>query len=855
MNTRYDPAKKQWLNKTALRLPRHDLFFGTPENRPTAGIPIGDGDTGSLLWLEKDGIHIHVNKCDLWQDAPGGVTYNDACYCSGHEEELTCVRHGGEITVRLSSPMFEYLYQRAFTARLSLADAAATLNSETPFGSVRARAFAENGVTVLSCEVGSEEGESPAVRLSRWGSRNVWRWYCQQKFTPETGLEGTSASARPDTLYITQELEPTKFCIALRIVSDLPGTAARVNGHSAQFSLPQAEKHRFTLYWTVRTGVTAEAAIAACETALDDAVNTGEEALYEAHKTAWAAFWERSGVELPDDYLENIWYLYLYYMNSESRGAYPPHFTVGLWGFYHDYVPWNYYFHYNEQHMYIPLEQAGHGELAKCYFDLRRNGAGKNRLFAEIVKGKRGVFLHDVTDRFGRGAEYDLNNATPGAQAAMQMWRHWRYTGDEAFLQNTALPFMREVTRFYLDMLQKEADGLYHIHGTTAYEGNEPTDDTLTDIVMLRTLFRAYLPYADEAMRPAMEDVLAHLPQDLCLPLEDPEDWDGETFRFGLGKGKRPAGDGRVFGIGYRDGKPVRKSYGDPDCPKRGYGFPDIEFVSLYPAGETGLKDRGTPLFDVMTNQTLLHEPGSTACHWNMLPIYLARMGMGKELTAAAREMLSNYQGFPNGFNAESGEVGTLMRDAPAFYNVNNTLTGEKYLLRSDDFVHFDFETEPIVAEALAESLLQSHEGMLRICPAADTLPVSFRLFAEGGFAVGAEFTEEGFVLTVESLRGEPCFIALPERCLNAPLYAYIAPAGAPFGAAGIKKTVLGRETVYDFSCLRAGETLLLASAPIEALTPAAPPPSAPNAQMKRCGKAVLGSPALPVVGQGPTAI
>ncbi len=82
-STAYDPANKRWTGDTVGRLPKHDLYFGTPVNKPTEGLPIGDGDTGSLLWQEKEGLHIHINKCDLWQDAPPGVTWDDTCYCSG----------------------------------------------------------------------------------------------------------------------------------------------------------------------------------------------------------------------------------------------------------------------------------------------------------------------------------------------------------------------------------------------------------------------------------------------------------------------------------------------------------------------------------------------------------------------------------------------------------------------------------------------------------------------------------------------------------------------------------------------------------------------------------------------------
>ena len=45
MITSYDFASGKWLTGAADRLPAHDLYFGTPMNRPTAGIPIGDGDT------------------------------------------------------------------------------------------------------------------------------------------------------------------------------------------------------------------------------------------------------------------------------------------------------------------------------------------------------------------------------------------------------------------------------------------------------------------------------------------------------------------------------------------------------------------------------------------------------------------------------------------------------------------------------------------------------------------------------------------------------------------------------------------------------------------------------------------
>ncbi len=846
MKTKFNPDAARWDLSASKRIPRHDLCFGTPVNAPTAGLPIGDGDTGTLLWFEKDGLHLHINKCDLWQDAPPGVTWDDACYCSGHEEELTCVKHAGEITVRFDAPVFEYLYQKRFAARLSLADAAASAEAETPFGAVSVRAFAEHesGVTVLGIRASSEDLSAPAVTLARWGSRTLWRWYAQQKFAPETGLDGTDARAEDGRLYVTQVLNATAFCVGLSLVGETPEPAA-VNRHTAAYRLPAAREHAFTLYAAVRTGADADDARQRCAEALDGAEKAGAEALYERHAAAWRAFWDKSFIAISDDYLENICALYLYIMNSESRGAYPPHFTSGLWGFFRDYIPWVYYFHYNIQHMYAPLDAAGHGELAQNYYALRKNGMPAFRRYAERVKKMPGLFVHDVTDRYGRGADYDSLNCTPAAQIAMAMLRHFRYTGDRAFLEETALPMMRGAADFYLGMLREEDDGLYHIRGTTAYEGNAPTDDTLTDYVMIRALFPALAEFCEGEERDRLLGVVSRLPAPMLLPLED-ADWDGEVFTFGLGKGKKPVGDGRVFGIGIRDGEPVRKSYGDPACPKRGYGFPDIELSPLYPAGIFGLKDRGSPLFRNMTDQLMLHQRGRDCGHWNMLPVYLARMGRGGEFLENCRGMLEANQGFLNGFNAESGEGG-CPGGWPMWYEFTDVGTHQRRMVKTDDFTHFDFETGPILTMGVIESLLQSHEGVIRVFPAVKTGDrAAFLLYAEGGFRGGGEISPEGCVVTVTALRAGSCLVCLP------PFAAWreYRRTGDRFAEAPIAYADTGYETAIALNGLGEGDTVLFTTAPLAELVFEPQETSLPNADWKRCGGVALGSPRL--MGTGP---
>ena len=64
MNIRFERDTAQSL-RTASILPHHDIVFQSPVCDATYGLPIGDGDTGCLLWLSEEALHIHINKTDL----------------------------------------------------------------------------------------------------------------------------------------------------------------------------------------------------------------------------------------------------------------------------------------------------------------------------------------------------------------------------------------------------------------------------------------------------------------------------------------------------------------------------------------------------------------------------------------------------------------------------------------------------------------------------------------------------------------------------------------------------------------------------------------------------------------------
>lgn len=846
MKTTFDPQKWEWTGQTTDRLLQHDVVFGTPVNDPMGGLPLGDGDLGSLLWTSEDSLHIHVNKTDLWDDS----SFDDDTLCSKEEEDLTSLRHGGEISLCWNSPCLDMLYQDTYEARLSLADAAARIKSKTPFSDIQMEAMASSNAhtTVLYCKSATVEPESLIIKLSRFGSRNMWRWYQQIKHDPTAGLTGTHSFSNKNGLFITQELNGICFCVGLAVITDGSFESEIINSHSASITFHKATEHQFVLYYTIALGTDTMDAYSHCQTLLNSACQIGYARLFEQHIVEWKAYWNRSFVQFPDNYLENIYYLSLYYANCCCRGAYPPHFTSAIWSFRHDFLPWNYYFFYNMQHMYGPLNAAGHGELAMNYYRMRRNGLPAAYRYAKRFKNLDGAFYHDVTDRYGRGADYDSDNCTPAAQIAMAMWQYYRYTGDDDFFQEVAKPVMEGAAKLYLSLLQKGDDGLYHLSGTTAYEGNPPCQDAITDIAAIKVFFAVMKNLSNEAERVRYEDVLNHLPAFHTVSLED-EDWDGDRFAFGMGVGQKPWGDKKVLAYGLDEhGKPLRRSYGNPKCTRGGGGFPDVELAPIYPAGLVGIADKGTPIFDCLHNQLMLHSLSAKYCnHWCMLPLYLARMGMAEELIENLHASVNQWQVFPNGFNAD-GFAGALhAAQRLNFVEIRSDGTDSFTKTETFRFRYFDFETTSIMAHAVSESLLQSYDNIIRICPAIRPEDdVSFRLYAQGGFVIQAEISEKQYVITVDSLRGEVGYIKLPEYVEHLPCHMYYADDGEAIAINPVWE-IVGTERVLNITgLLQAGQRLLLSSCDLELLQHIdfCPPPQ--NNNMKECGKAILGSPLLP---------
>ena len=807
MNSAFNPGTAAWAIDWPGRVSKHDLVYLSPPGDPMQGIPLGNGDVGVLCWCEDTRLIFAINKCDLWDDAAFTRFHN---WKAEEEEFSTTLRHAGRVILDFQMPVFDLFYLTDFTARLSLADASLTIQARTPFGAVSVRAFVSQPAGLLCCTVNSDLKENVPVhvRVERYGLRTFSHWYSLIARDPALGLGGTDVSVDDANVYLTQRLTSGVFAVGCNVAAEGNARAAltREHSHAARIDVSGDLDKSFSLVLSATSPTTGDP-VAEVKKTLAETRKMGIPALFDAHAQAWRTFWQRSLMESGDDYLDNLWHLTMYYANASQRGAYPGRFINGLWTWSRDVQNWNFYFHWNQQQVYWPLNAAGHADLVDSYLDYRTRGLPYAQQDAREIFHTDGAFVSDVCDRRGMNSESESANHTPVAQIAMDFWRQYQFTGDTEFLEKRAAPYIVEAAKFFESLFARGDDGRYHAISGTGYEGWIKLSDAISELVYAKVLFSTALAalaeaHVQEPRAAKWKDILEHLAP---LPtVRVGEEWlVGENgtvkLKRGLFKGS-PVPSDRVFAAGFGlDEKRMLTScipsdespsaYQDPyetlrtleanNTPYTGIKedikcyegiFPWVEFAPVFPSGLVGLSDCTSPEFETAVNTAKLF--GIAGMGWDPLPIVLARLGLSEELDQVLSLWPGRWQFYCNGW----GHYGPRdFMKADAALRFRTTLVRDSALHGADQeahrvpfpawpFRHMGMEAMSVLACAMNEALLQSHDGIIRIAPAASKARnARFTLHATRGFTVSAEIRQATPLwMCIVSELGETCTVDIP---------------------------------------------------------------------------------------------
>jgi alpha-L-fucosidase 2 len=197
-------------------------------------------------------------------------------------------------------------------------------------------------------------------------------------------------------------------------------------------------------------------------------------------------------------------------------------------------MPWTDDFHLdiNTQQNYW-LSEVGnlsecHAPLATLVEGLRVSGAQT----AREMYGAEGWVAHVVTNAWGYSAPgWGLGwgmFVTGGVWIALQLWEHFRFTGDQAFLRGKAYPVLRDASKFFLSYMVEHPTKKWLVTGPSnspenwfiAPDTGKPCSDSMgatCDRVLVYSLFSACIQASkllslDEGLRAQIATAQDRLP-------------------------------------------------------------------------------------------------------------------------------------------------------------------------------------------------------------------------------------------------------------------------------------------------------------------------------------------------------
>jgi len=656
----------------------NDVVYRTPAHAGWEGLPLGNGTLGAQAWQPDQGMVFQLNT-------PLSGVYNSAL-----------------AQVRLNALPLMTAELTSYRQRLSLTEATLYTEMTTHSGRIQASACipADQDVLVVQFADTRKDAQERLVELLDWHPTAVLQIKGDRLLITDT-LKGLAGE--PDY----------RYALAAG-VDGVPVTAE--TAHDALRLRIAAGA--FTVWVAVAASRDAKVDVGAqAEAKLTAARARGLAAQRAANAAWWAQFWQRSSMTLTStdgvaDYLANLWYVHIYAMGAGARGEVPPKFNGGLWTDDKDTREWGglCYWHWNTQETCWPLYAANHLELLAPYY--RMYAAMRSKVeqqtkdyfgvdgaqFEETIcynglyASGKGPKVTGVHPRLPVPAHFNNANMilSSSAEIAMQFWWNYLYTGDETFLREQAYPLMKSVARFYLNYLEKDAQGRYVMYPSNAHETYLKVLNPTNDLAGIRYLLTSAIEAGtrlgvDAELRADWQDRLAHLAP---FPLD-------------------PATG-------------TLRSYE----PRPGEKIPDsnAENPDLFPIGVFPLITLGSPDYQLGV-KTFRARRFVNVYGWTTDSIAAARLGLTDDL--------------PSNGDQHAAGLQWLLPDHAVKYQDHPSGLQDYYGRKPA--IHPYLEGSGTMATALGEMLLQSWNGVIRVCPALPKAwDASFKLLAMGGFEVTA---------------------------------------------------------------------------------------------------------------------
>jgi uncharacterized protein DUF5703/glycosyl hydrolase family 95 len=382
---------------------RADLTYTKPVTRSEAGMPVGNGRMGSLVWTTPSTLKFQINRPDVFAENRDTNSFPErhTDYGSGcGYVDIDFVDYGDDVFAG-----------DAFRQELAVYDAVMTVRGR----GVTARVIGWMDADVIAIEIEDQRNRPAAInvdlRMLRYAMEYLEHENYQlasQRIVRVTKCNQTAASKldiRDGRIILTQEFREGPFYDSSAVAIGIAGRPAKtkyVNDSAVRLSAAPG-KGKFTFLIASAATFDSNQDVAALALAeLEKASARGFDAMLAGNRNWWRDFWSKSFVRLHSsdgdaNFVEQHHTYLQYLMATTSRGSYPPRFGGMLWFTNGDMREWGaQHWWANASCYYKAMHAVNRPDLMDPVFNMYSKMYDSCALAARQQWGSQGIYIPET---------------------------------------------------------------------------------------------------------------------------------------------------------------------------------------------------------------------------------------------------------------------------------------------------------------------------------------------------------------------------------------------------------------------------------------------------------------------------